>query len=309
MVNAMRGFTGDVAKGSWTNHRVAFDSLANPRSPVLGRVARTTARMGGVPCEWFEPKETPSATAPDAPVVLYLHGGAYIFGSTNGYAELISRIALAVPARVLAPNYRLAPENPFPCGIDDGVAVYKALVASGVSSSRIVIGGDSAGGGLGSALTLRLRAEGVPLPRALFLICPWVDLTAKGGSLAENEAYDWGTEEIANHWRDAYLAGHDPSDPLASPALADLTGFPPTLVQVGAAEGLVDQARLFARRAKEAGVDVTLHVEPDMVHDWHSFAGLFSRCGKAIDEIGTWVRKATHAPSASLRDDRVLEAS
>lgn len=308
----MRGFTTDVHARTWPELRVAFDSLANKRAPVLAKVTRTTTTMGGVPCEWFEPKGLPSATVPDAPVVIYLHGGAYIFGSTTSYAELISRIGLAVPARVLAPNYRLAPEHPFPSGIDDVVATYRALVASGVSPSRIVVGGDSAGGGLTTALMLRLREAGDELPRAIFLVCPWVDLTADGGSLEENARFDWGDRVIVDRWKAAYLNGHDPKHPLASPAHARLERFPPTLVQVGAAEILLDQATLFARRAKEAGVDVELVVEDDMVHDWHSFAGLFEGCGKAIEDIGTFVRKQTHgaATSASVRgDDRVLEAT
>lgn len=312
MVHTMRGYTTAVHARTWPELRVAFDSLANERAPVLRKVTRTKAQMGGIPCEWFEPKDLPSATAPDAPVVLYLHGGAYIFGSTTSYAELISRIALAVPARVLAPNYRLAPEHPFPNGIDDAVATYRALVKSGVSPSRIVVGGDSAGGGLTTALMLRLREAGDELPRAIFLVCPWVDLTAEGGSLEVNAAFDWGNRDIAERWKAAYLNGHDPKHPLASPAHARLEGFPPTLVQVGAAELLLDQATLFARRAKEAGVDVQLVVEDDMVHDWHTFAGMFKGCGKAIDEIGTFVRTKTHdaGKSTSVRgDDRVLEAT
>lgn len=306
----MRGFTTAVHGRTWPELRASFDALANPRAPVLRKIIRSKVEMGGVPCEWFAPKGTPSATAPDAPVMLYLHGGAYIFGSTKSYAELLSRIALAVPARVLAPNYRLAPEHPFPNAIDDAVAVYRALVATGVSPSRIVVAGDSAGGGLTAALMLRLREAGDELPRAIVLVCPWLDLSASGGSLVENAKYDWGDGAIAERWKMAYLDGYDPKHPLASPALARLEGFPKTLVQVGAAELLLDQATTFARRAKEAGVDVELVVEDDMIHDWHSFAGLFAGCGKAIADIGTFVRKATHEqPPSVRRDHRVLEAT
>lgn len=307
----MRGFTTAVHSRTWPELRASFDALANPRAPVLRKITRSSVEMGGVPCEWFSPKDSPSASAPDAPVMLYLHGGAYIFGSTTSYAELLSRIAVAIPARVLAPNYRLAPEHPFPNGIDDVVAVYRALVASGVSPARIVVAGDSAGGGLTAALMLRLREAGDELPRAIVLVCPWLDLTAKGGSLEENAKYDWGDSTIAERWKTAYLNGYDAKHPLASPALARLEGFPKTLVQVGAAELLLDQATTFARRAKEAGVDVELVIEDDMVHDWHSFAGLFPGCRKAIADIGTFVRKATleQPPASVRRDHRVLEAT
>jgi len=295
--SAMKRAATDIAARSWAEQRAAYDALANPMSPIARHVRRSDATLGSVPCEWFMPRS--GAEVGDAPVVLYLHGGAYIFGSTRSHGELISRIALAARARVLAPNYRLAPEHPFPAAIDDAVAVYRALVASGIAPSRIVVGGDSAGGGLTAALLLRLRAAGESMPSGAFLVCPWLDLTAKGGSLVDNAAFDWASEEVANGWIEAYLGGASASDPLASPALAELHGLPPILVQVGGAELILDQSTLFARRAKEAGVDVRLVIEPDQVHDWHSFAGVFASCRKPIDEIGAFVREV-HARASKV---------
>jgi len=299
---AMKRTGTHVARQSWVEQRRAYDSLANKMSPTLRRVTRDTTVMGGVPCEWFSPHRGAASPArPGEPVILYFHGGAYIFGSTTSHAELISRIGIAAPARVLAPNYRLAPEHPFPAAIDDAVAVYRALVTSGIEPSRIVVGGDSAGGGLTMALLLRLREAGEPLPRGAFLICPWVDLSARGGSIEDNEPYDWATEEMSDTWTAAYLGSGDRRNPFASPALADLHGLPPLLVQAGEAELLLDQATHLARRAEEAGVDVRLTVEPDMIHDWHSFAAFFPSCQRSIDEIGSFVRDLPVSASKTAR--------
>lgn len=290
VITAMRSLQLDVARRSWAVQRTTFDGFTNVRSAVLKKVKRTPVTVGGVPCEWFEPRRGLDTSA-NAPTLLYFHGGAYVFGSTLSHAELIARIALASKARVLAPNYRLAPEDPFPAGLDDAESVFRALLGTGVAPSRLVVGGDSAGGGLTTALLLRLRDAKAPLPAGAFLICPWVDLSAKGGSLATNAAFDWGTEEIVNGWIPAYVGNYEPTHPLISPALApDLSGLPPLLVQVGSAELMLDQVKTFARRAKEQGASVHLVVEEDMPHDWHSFAGLFRGCGKAIDEIGDFVR-------------------
>ncbi len=288
---ALRDTSFDIAQLDWPAQRNAFDDLGNPGASPFRRVARAETVLGGVPTTLFVPKDLGVVGSPGEPVtLLYLHGGAYIFGSMRSHGELISRLALATPARTLAPTYRLAPEYPFPAAIDDVLAAYRALLANRVDPRRLVIAGDSAGGGLAMALLLRLRASGEPLPAGAALICPWVDLTAEGGSLTHNEAFDWGNAAIGRRWKAAYLAGHDPRDPLASPVFADLRGLPPLLVQVGDAELLHDQATTFARRAKEAGVDVRLAVEPDMVHDWHSFAGVFPRCARSIDDIGAFVR-------------------
>lgn len=291
---AMRGTALDIARLDWKGQRVAYDTLANAYAPVLRQVQREDATVGGVRSVWFTPKRPGGAGSVGADVtLLYLHGGAYIFGSTRSHAELIARLALATPARTLAPEYRLAPEHPFPAAIEDAVSVYRALLASGVDPKRLVVAGDSAGGGLTLALLQKLRTSGDPLPAGAALLCPWVDLTAKGGSLTENAAFDWSNEEIGHRWIEAYLDGHDRRDPLASPVFADLAGMPPMLVQAGGAELLHDQAVTLVARAKEAGVDVRFVVEPDMVHDWHSFAGLFSHCARAIDDVGAFVRSVT----------------
>jgi acetyl esterase/lipase len=288
---AMRRTFDVVCARAIPEQRAAFEAMANTRSPALTGVARSPVVAGGVSSEWFSPRD--GVHAASAPVVLYLHGGGYVFGSTRTHAALVARISLAAPARVLAPNYRLAPEHPFPAAIDDVVAVYEWLLAQGIPPSRIVVSGDSAGGGLSMSLLLRLRDADRPLPAGAALICPWVDHTAKTGSVVDNELYDYATIDIANAWRDAYLAGHDRTDPVVSPVYADLRGMPPLLVQVGGAELLRDQAKAFAARAKEHGADVRLRVEPDMIHDWHSFADFFPHCERPIKDIGAFVREVT----------------
>jgi acetyl esterase/lipase len=286
---AMRGVQFEVAHRTWEEQRLAFDALAGTYAPSLSRVQRARAELGGVSGEWFTPK-----SPPELPVtMLYVHGGGYVFGSVKSHQELITRIALACPARTFAPEYRLAPEHPFPAAIDDVVAVYHAIIESGVDPKRLVVAGDSAGGGLTMALLLRLRDAKEPLPAGAALICPWVNLVAKGGSLDTNAAFDWGNERIGNHWSATYMNGQDPAQPLASAVFADLTGLPPLLIQVGAAELIYDQSVALHERAKAAGVDARLAVGEDQIHDWHSFANLFPECARPIDEIGGFVREVT----------------
>ncbi len=285
--------TFDVVAGrSIPDLRAAFDAMANTRSPALAKTTRTNVDASGVPSEWCAPRD---GFAPGgAPVVLYLHGGGYVFGSTRTHAAIVARIALAARARVLTPNYRLAPEHPFPAAVEDAIAVYEWLLAAGVPASRIVVAGDSAGGGLTMSLLLRLREAKRPLPAGAVLVCPWVDHTAEGGSAVTNAPFDYATIEMADAWREAYLPdGHDLRDPIVSPVYADLAGLPPLLVQVGAAELLCDQVRALAARAEDHGVDVKLQVAPDMIHVWHSFADFFPDCQNAIEDIGAFVRART----------------
>jgi epsilon-lactone hydrolase len=293
-IDALRDTTFQFAELPYPAMRAAFESLAVP-SKVHRQVRRATTSMAaGVKVTSFTPIDPPRSHTDTT--ILYLHGGGYVFGSVRSHSVLVTRIALQSPAKLVFPEYRLAPEHPFPAAIEDCVAVYRELLKSGVDPKKLVIGGDSAGGGLTMAVLQKIRDAGssgqvLPLPAGAFLICPWVDLTAEGGSADTNVAFDWGDANLADKWKAAYLNGHDPKDPLCSPAIyGDLRGLPPLLIQVGDAELLHDQVLALARRAKDAGVDARLIVEPDMIHDWHSFAEVFPHCGRAIDEIGAFVR-------------------
>jgi monoterpene epsilon-lactone hydrolase len=244
---------------------------------------------GGVPAEWI----TAPNVVPER-VVYYLHGGGYVIGSINTHREMISRLSRAASARVLIIDYRLAPENPFPAALDDSVAAYHWLLSVGVDPARLIIAGESAGGGLTVATLVALRDAGEPLPRAGVCLSPWVNLEQLGESVATKEGMDPLVDrDIGLTWAKAYLGGIDPRTPLASPLYADLTGLPPLLIQVGTAEILFDDARRLADRARAAGVDVTLEPWDDMIHMWHFFAAMLPEGQQAIDRIGEFVREHT----------------
>jgi monoterpene epsilon-lactone hydrolase len=244
---------------------------------------------GGVPAEWVT---TPNVL-PER-VVYYLHGGGYVIGSINTHREMISRLSRAASARVLIIDYRLAPENPFPAALDDSVAAYRWLLSVGVDPARLVIAGESAGGGLTLATLVALRDAGEPLPRAGICISPWVDLEGLGESIVTEAETDLLVDrDIGLIWAKAYLGSLDPRTPLASPLYADLTGLPPLLVQIGTAELLFDDARRLADHARAAGVGVTLEPWDDMIHMWHFFAAMLPEGQQAIDRIGEFVREHT----------------
>jgi len=246
---------------------------------------------GGVPAEWISVGDSePLGT------ILYLHGGGYCICSANTHRDLVARLARATGARALLIEYRLAPENPFPAGLDDAVAAYRWLTAQGVSPSDIVIGGDSAGGGLTAATLLALRDAGDPLPVGAFCISPWLDLAGEGESMKSKADEDpMVTGVMLRLMADAYAASNNLRDPLVSPVFADVAGLPPMLVQVGSAEVLLDDSTRFAPRAKAAGVEVTLEVWDEMIHVWHFFAETLPEGQQAIDRIGEWVRERVGA--------------
>lgn len=265
--------------------RRSFDAMIR-MFPVPTDVRVEPGIVGGVPGERVTPPDaSPTRT------VLYLHGGGFVFGSPATHRELVARIARAASASAWVPDYRLAPENPFPSGIDDCVAAYRGLLAQGTSPANIVIAGDSAGGGLTIAALLALRDAGVPLPAAAVCLSPWVDLAITGPTVdARAEQDPWvpksGLFLMANH----YLASKDPSHPLASPILADLRGLPPLLVQVGTAEVLYDDSERLSARAKAASVDVTFEPWEEMIHVWQAFPVL-PEAQEAVNRIGRFIRE------------------
>jgi epsilon-lactone hydrolase len=226
--------------------------------------------------------------------VLFLHGGGFIIGSPALYRHLTWRIAAAAHARVLAIDYRLAPENPFPAAIDDAVAAYHWLLARGAHPGRIAVMGDSAGGGLVFSLMLRLRDEATPLPSAAVALSPWTDLALTGPSLRLNAASDpMLNPEDPAHFVEGYLAGTDPRTPYASPLYGDPAGFSPTMIQVGSDEVLRDDAVRMAERMRAAGCQVELEIWPRMPHVWHVLVPLIPEARQAIERIGAFVRNRT----------------
>jgi len=244
---------------------------------------------GGVPAEWIS---TPESV--DERVIYYLHGGGYVVGSINTHREMASRLSRAAAARVLLIDYRLAPENPFPAAVADAIAVYRWLLSIGVDTSKLIIAGESAGGGLTVATMVALRDAGEPLPAAGICLSPWVDLECLGESMNTKADVDpIAQREGILMMAKRYLGDADPRTPLAALIYLDLTGLPPLLTQVGTAEVLFDDATRLAKRAKLAGVDVVLEPWEDMFHMWHFFAAMLPEGQQAIDRIGDFIKKHT----------------
>lgn len=248
--------------------------------------------VDGVPGEWVA-----ASNADPERIVYYLHGGGYSIGSIKSHRELVSRVSRATAARALLVEYRLAPENRFPAAVEDALSGYRWLLSNGADPARMVIAGDSAGGGLTVATLVALRDAGETLPAAGVCISPWLDMEAKGESMKTRVDRDpWIDPEHIKLGAEMYLGeGGDPRNPLANPLHADLTGLPPLLVQVGDSEVLLDDSTRLAERAKAAGVDVTLEVWDEMVHVFQAFAFMLPEGQQAIDRIGEFVRERTPA--------------
>ena len=249
----------------------------------------TTERMGagGVPAEWVS-----APGAAEDRVVLYLHGGYYVIGSMRTHRVYLSRLSRATGTRVLGLDYRRAPENPFPAALEDTLAAYRWLLSNGFDPKKIAIGGESAGGGLTVAACVALRYVGDPVPGAAVCISSWADLAHTGDSITSNAAVDpTVTLERGTEMSRLYLAGRDPTTPLASPVYADLHGLPPMLIMAGSIEILRDDSVRLAKNAKDAGVDATLEIWDDMPHNWPMYAHMLPEGQQAVDRIGEFVRK------------------
>ena len=237
----------------------------------------------GVAAEWIE------APGADLGVILYLHGGAYALGSIDTYREFVARMARATSMVGLAINYRLAPEHPFPAALEDATAAYGWLLAQGVDPSRIIIAGDSAGGGLALAALVVLRDTGNPLPAGAVCLSPWTDLTLSGASIQSNADVDCILDaDSLEVYAKLYAGEGDLASPLISPVFADLSDLPPLLIQVGTDEILLDDARRCAARARQMGVDVTLEIWDEMFHVFQLVA-LLPETKKAAGHITEFV--------------------
>jgi epsilon-lactone hydrolase len=225
-------------------------------------------------------------------LILFIHGGGYIAGSIRTHRELAGRIAQATNARCLLPEYRLAPEHPFPAAIEDCVSVYRWMVGQGIAPHNIVFVGDSAGGGLVAAMLVYLRDNGTPLPSKAVLMAPWVDLTHDGTN---------GRERLGVMAK-AYLNDKDPKNPLASPLYANLHQLPPMMIQVSDGEPLYPQTVEFSKRVQAYGGSVALDVWKGLPHLWQYFSSVSKPGRTAIERIGRFIRKT--APSPALPDTK-----
>jgi monoterpene epsilon-lactone hydrolase len=258
---------------------------------VPGDVSVEPVSANGVRAEWTA---TPGATADAA--ILYLHGGGYVIGSLDSHRHLVAEAARAAGCWALALDYRLAPEHPFPAPVDDAVAGYRYLLGRGIKPGRIAIAGDSAGGGLVVSAMVAIRDAGLPQPGSGWCISPWVDMEAIGETMTSKAEADPTVQKagILDMAR-LYLNGADPRSALAAPLYADLTGLAPLLIQVGAAETLLDDAIRLTRVAGAAGVYVDLQIWPEMIHVWHLFHPELGAGRRAIVAGGAFVRAHTGA--------------
>ena len=253
-----------------------------PRPPAGTEVQAVDA--GGVPGECV----ATAASRLDRHV-LFLHGGGYVTGSPALYRHFTWRIATAARAHVLAIDYRLAPEHPFPAALDDALAAYRWLLAGTADPRRTAVLGDSAGGGLALALLLKLRDDRLVLPAAAVALSPWTDLALTGASLSLSAKSDPMLNPAdARLFAGCYLADTDPRNPYASPLYGNPAGLPPTLIHVGSDEILHDDAVRMAENLRAAGCQVQIEVWPGMPHGWHLFAPVLPEARTAIARIGAF---------------------
>lgn len=241
-----------------------------------------------VPCTLF------SVPRPSERWIFYLHGGAYVFGSPRSHAPLLARLARVTRARVLAVDYRLAPEHPCPAALDDALAAWQWLVdqpgGRGVQPENITIAGDSAGGGLSLSTLLALRDRDRPLPGRALLLSPWTDLALTGETIARARHDYLPDPEHLREFAAHYHGELDPRDPRVSPLYAsDLAGLPPISILAGAEEAILDDATRMHERLREAKVRSELHVEPHEVHVYPMFASVSRRGQDGIRRIARFV--------------------
>ncbi|MEM7115509.1 MAG: alpha/beta hydrolase [Chloroflexota bacterium] len=232
-----------------------------------------------------------AADARDERVILYLHGGLYVLGSSNTHRDFAYRLSQAAQARVLVIDYRLAPEHPFPAALEDTLTAYRWLLENGIEPQNIAFVGDSSGGGLALSALVALRDAGDPLPKTAVCLCPWVDLTLTEDSLQTNSDSD-PLLSVARLQRFAnlYLDEADPQTPLASPLYAELTNLPSLLIHTGTADLLHSDAQRLDAKAKAANLDVTFTAWEEMIHVWHAFAAFLPEAQEALTEVGTFLQ-------------------
>ena len=254
--------------------------------PIPDDVLVTEVDAGGVPAHWLA---APGAGA--GRVLLFLHGGGFVFGSLRRDGELAARLGRAGGMRVLFPEYRLAPEHHFPAAIDDVLAAWRWLrTGQGLSAGSMAVAGASAGGGLAVALLVATRDAGEALPAAAVLMSPTVDLTSSGASMTERADQDpISTPAMLRQFAADYLAGADPKTPLASPLFASLTGLPPLLIQEGTADVLLSDSERLAKAAAQAGVDVTLQIGEGLPHVYQLLLGT-PEAAQATEQAGKFLR-------------------
>jgi epsilon-lactone hydrolase len=270
---------------STDEHRKSFEAFA--LRPYPADVAAADLTLGGVGAI-----ELTVADHAADPTVLYFHGGGYVAGSARTGTHLAAELARRAGGRALSVGYRLAPEHPHPAAVEDGLAAYAGLLESGVSPARVMVAGDSAGGGLAVATLLAARDRGVPQPAAVAVFSPWADISRSGASMRTKDGADPLFSYDAMGWyAGRYMPAGDRSAPLASPVFATLAGLPPLLIQAGSHEVLLDDAVRLAANAGRDDVDVTLQVAPEGTHVFQLYFGALDEADEAIDEVARFFKR------------------
>lgn len=271
-------------------YRTAYDQMLSS-FPIPAGTSVEEIEANGVPALLVT-----AAGASRDRVVMWAHSGGYVFGSASGYRFFGAGLSAAADSSVLLIGYRLAPEHVYPAALSDAIAAYRWLLAQGYPPERIVVGGDSAGGGLAAGTLLALRDAGTPLPAGGMLVSPMADMTLSGDSITTKTDVDpLASEAMLAGLCALYVGSEPPASPYVSPALADLSGLPPLLVLVGSDEVLLDDAVRIVERAGVAGGSARLIVGEGQAHIWPLFHQILTEGQVALDELGTFVRTRTDA--------------
>jgi acetyl esterase/lipase len=262
--------------------RTTFEALHGGFAPPPEVEVRSVI-AGGVPALTLAPAGAPPVT------LLYVHGGGYLMGSAFGFRHLCGALAAAARAGALIPEYRLAPEHPFPAALQDVLRAYAWMLDQGVDAGRITVAGDSSGAGLVLSLLLSLRERDAPLPGGAVLMCPHLDLRDERSGDAEGPEAELLQHMIALS-ASAYLAGHPADDPVVDPLRADLTGLPPLLVQAATGDHALADAQRLAARARRHGVDVDLELYPGTTHGFQMFWSFLPEAADALQRAGSFAR-------------------
>jgi monoterpene epsilon-lactone hydrolase len=291
MVDLYKDWTARMAKGDMDipQLRVMFETWGGLATEPTA-VEFNETEIGGVKCLIAVPKG-----ADQSRVLLCFHGGGFVCGSANSHRKMFAHIAKAVGCKAVIVEYTRTPDNVHPGILTQCVAVYAGLLESGVKPENIATIGDSAGGNLATATLLYADLLGYPMPAASVPLSPWYDMEPTGETMKTNAELDAFVQPDAVRFlASLHLGGKSPKGPLASPLYAELKNLPPTLIQVGEHETLLDDSRRFVEKAKKAGVDIELQTFPEMQHVFQLMAGNAPEADIAIGKIAKWLRPKLH---------------
>jgi epsilon-lactone hydrolase len=284
--------SGAATAATIEDQRAGFEATLATLPAVAGGTVEPLGPdgAGGVDAEWMR-----LDSGEPAGTILYLHGGGYFQGSPATHRRLVAALCVAGRVQSLNVNYRLAPEHPFPAAVDDAVAAYRWLISpdgGGEAPGRVIVAGDSAGGGLSAALLVALRDAGDRLPAGAYLISPWTDLAGTGASMKTRAAADPFIDPAQSPTvAGRYAPAAEWTNPLVSPLYADLAGLPPLLIHVGDAEVLLDDSTRLAERGIATGVPVELQIWDDAFHVFQMMVGMIPEADEAVAQAGAWMSK------------------